>query len=358
MAIIYDKWIESSTTDDRRYFSAFGNKIIKFHSDVTDKQVAYALIAGVYKIYPNTDGTFEFNLRELYREKIYELTNNLLDGSYNYSTPQENEFFGKIGYTLGIIIYFTDGTSENNDADKPTIYPLAKVMRYNEPDNYKFTDNEWKSFAGDKLTFFYGYPFDFTYYQGGGKVVTSSDGSEYNVNTPVRFWLGNGLDNRFSQGGYINIFNNDDAQIGQIKVKVKNCEGILLKWLSPAGTFKYWLFTAKKEIKISAKDNGYYFDNFADTSTNQNEFISFGKKETKKTYILNTGIIDEYEREYIADIVRSPRVWLYFGKKGELSTKYLFRLINVRTNSLIIENKGNNKNNISVTIEDYETDMI
>jgi len=354
MAVIIDKGFTSSSSD-ATFWAAFNNFIIIFHSDTAGKTVSHAFVRGM-KFYPDTYGYFHVNLRPIFEKHIFNTngSKNMIDNSPVATGEVSDYLVNASGITpLLLDVYFTDNTHEANSSIQ-WVFIMPRASKDMEKQMYRWTEEEYTCFSGDNLTFFKGFPYDFAV---GGNTfkIKDSDGDIYTSNRRkvVRFNISTGATNlAFLDGkdsAKLDVVNSKDDVLGHINFKIKDCEGTYIKWLSLRGTYKYWLFQKKKKVTMSVRDHGHIINYFADDETNRTKFISLGKESTD-AIMLHASSLSEDERNYIADIIESPRVYLYHGTKNQAATPELFQLVNVKTNSLVIDDYGK-KSKISVIIE-------
>jgi len=93
-----------------------------------------------------------------------------------------------------------------------------------------------------------------------------------------------------------------------------------------------------------------------DDNTNSNKMMSLGKKESRKNTQLYAIGMEDYERLYLADIINSPRVWLYMGEQNNVGTIEMFKQVKVVDNSFVTEEANKNKYKISIQIEELQND--
>ena len=348
MAIILDRWIE--TTDGATLPPAqfiFNNRIVKFHSDtIPAADVDYAILYG-YKFYPDPNGYFEINLRDIFMNisNYWEV-----DLKTFVLGPYWDELFYRQDFNFLPIIYKNDGTTDTYGSELH-ISLCAKLA----DDGYKTSFdvenpqlNDFRSFIGNNITIFDGYPFDFTL--GGNMDVTNGADVALFTNSLIkRIGVTDGADfipdfdgtfKLLYGSGYIDIIN----------FNVKKCEGgVYLKWFSPsAGSWKYWLFNERHKEEVSIKDNGYWLNNFADDSSNMTRFRSLGKNSRVNKYTLKASGLQAYERDYIIDIITSPTVYIYQNRK--------FKLVEMNTRSLAKNDFGKNSD-IQIQITEYLTSL-
>jgi len=359
MAIVVDKGLPGAIDQGRTVFYAYANRIIKFHSDTLTP--AYATVSG-YKIYPSPSGTFEFNLKNLLIFNLKTSTHNLKDSDNIQLGYVGSFFFGTTGITsIYIKIYDDSGTVETDNSIRYVWY-MAKTVNAGEPDSMYMQDKTFISYAGNYLTIWNGYPFDFVNAGNGVKLHRGIDGAEvYTAPVlPQRLFLSNGeiFDDLLKENDLILVKDDTGNVIDSIQLDVRDClESVYIKWLSPAGTFKYWLFSDKKTVTTKVKDRGYWLNDFADDSTNMNKYNSLGKEGGKKITKLYAVGLNGKQRLYLSDIVESPRVYIYLGKKGELATPEKFKQIKILDNSFVSENLGKNEHKISLSIEELNSTM-
>ena len=355
MAIIIDKGLEVSTVNDPVTFYAFANRIIKFHSDTLTP--LYATVWG-RKIYPSPSGHFEFNLKSVFVKKTKEFTKDLTDSDNITIGSHSSFFFGGAGLHP-LIITITDDAGAVETYNFEYLFLMVKSVQYKEDMEIKPSEQTFKSYADYNLTVFKGYPFDFTFI--GRDVELRNKNSDVIATTnkhPNRLYLYDGDNEMNTQDDDLIIWDTvTDDETGRIKMTYKDCEGTYIKWLSLDGTFKYWLFSDKKTVTNRAKDNGYWLNEFADDSTNANKYNSLGKSDLKEIIKLNAIGLKKYEREYLADIIDSPRVYLYHNRKGIQAKVTDFEQIKLMDNSFVVENAGRNQYRISISIERIKNPM-
>ena len=356
MAIIFEKGLPLSggSCKENYFFNSYNNRIIKFYSDEIEDDAYYADIRGA-KIYPNINGVFEFNLKDLFIREIKNVTNNLIDDELIEIGIKMSNFAGSQGILLGIYIYDQNGNSDGVVLN--WIMNLPKVAEDLSPIQMQLTEVMPLSFVGNKITRFIGYPFDFTI---GGCNFTVNDNRDKVIGSLgylERFFLSDGKNEIPSYGAFHFLDINDEKKL-RIDIKEVDCDGgVYLKWFSiQTGSFKYWLFSKKKKVTQNVKEIGFYLNDFLDDNTNSNKMMSLGKKESRKNTQLYAIGMEDYERLYLADIINSPRVWLYMGEQNDVGTIEMFKQIKVVDNSFVTEEANKNKYKISIQIEELQND--
>ncbi len=358
MAIILDKRLQDSS-NPHVVFNSHQNRTIKFHSDTYNaNDVAYAIIQGGgtnVKIYPNAQGYFEYNLRDMFiKFRNYDID----DVDAITISAVNSGKFGGTGITAILLQIFNTAGDHESNSDMQYIFITLRASEDMDDIDWVVDVNNPISNIGNQITWFKGYPFDFTIMGAGNEVVNSGGDVIFTASIGTRVFVTDGfgvIDNY--DNGIWRVLDDNEVPLITLNLTKRQCNGgVYLKWLSLNGTYKYWLFNERHKAHINTKDAGHYLDTFRDDNTNNAKYQSFGKKESVKIRTLKASGLKDYERDYILDIIRSPRVYIYTGTQGQVATLADFKTVEIVTNSLITNDFGKTSD-IQIQIKEYLNDL-
>ncbi len=359
MAIILDKRLQPSTTDNTVIFNSHQNRIIEFHDDTLDPaDIIYAQIdvprCKSVRIQPYRNGYFSYNLKYLLQKFI----------SIRYEDNESLELGGNVSYSFSdflsiITIQIITNQSYEINTDMSELLISLRVLQDMTAMDYVCDEANPISLIGNNITWFDGYPFEFTMFGKGNKIYDANDVEIATINNAARIMITDGYTKYHGLNGrtFLKVKDSTGNLLYNISTEQKKCDGgIYIKWLSLNGTYKYWLFNQRHKEEIRTKDAGHYLDTFRDDNTNNAKFQSFGKKESVKIRTLKASRLKPYERDYIMDIIRSPRVYIYTGTQGQVATLADFKTVEIVTNSLISNDFGKTSD-IQIQIKEYLNDL-
>ncbi|PCH95887.1 MAG: hypothetical protein COB83_07215 [Gammaproteobacteria bacterium] len=300
--------------------------------------------------FPDVAGEYElkFNLKDPFKSLMTDIKNN------DSGVPNQQ-------------VFFDDDLLQTYDVEYGFIYP--------EPEDNLYYDFEYKAFKSveqigktiskpitdpyilnkSDLTFFKGYPFDFSIYSNSSIALRNLNNGNYilygGVTTGVnRVYLSRGLylldaldiatdfkARIISIGGtlYDNPcyifdsepilrtgYNNLKVELGSFDPKTLNiklidaCEGIYLKWLNEEGSWSYWLFNSIHTDDIKSKVLDIYSTDFESITETYFPSLITGK-DAKNILNLSYNGLDNNEYEQLKSIVTAPRVELFIGEKDD-----------------------------------------
>ena len=334
MAINYLKDVSETN-----FLFSHNNNVIEFSSDSTDtiRDCIITVGTSIVTLYPRPDGTFYYNFKEVVSSLIN--TNNYTDDlntdvSVSYFYTWSSRVYLDLDVTISI--NFTNDTSDQDTKDLKFILSAVNLRYYNSRFPYTVGVNQINLMlplvSGANNTYyakyFTGYPFDITIYREENTSLdmdidnlTNAQNIAYDsieadffrfvfsdgrTDTSIEdvFSLVDGLNNiRFTLSGSDDKFLNLEKEQG--------CSGVYLKWLNDSGGYSYWLFN-NNASRRGYKEKGYLnndFNNLEDTTSQQ---ISLGldSKDTLTVYGRN---INENQKNLIATILDSPKVYLFTG---------------------------------------------
>lgn len=270
---------------------------------------------------------------------------------YNNTTGETESFEYKFLKSVEQLPFYNQKIQANNDIK--LLLPTVNGVDYN-------------------LTYFEGYPADFSI-QG----ITTGDTFQFkNSNTGIdsdvytattedvkRVFLSDGaynvtIDNVLLMSSNVNhleLWVNDEFKLNLKVKRVESRCGVYLKWFNSNGGYSYWLFekNTKEEIKTKDLDDIQgSWDNLQNiTSTSE----SLGKT-AESTLQLSTNYSTE-EKEYLLDILKSPKVEIYIDNQPFIQqNEFNFLGVKVGDGTTSYSNKDrNNKLRVKVELPSINT---
>lgn len=347
---------------------AYNDSIIKYYSSITGMTKSEITIGqDVFTIYPFNQ-IFSFNFKDIAKVLI-----------------NPNGFADSIVPDLQSEFIYPD------DSLQLTISPAIKVFNAvsaeTESFNYTFSKNveQLPNYVNRlmaqsdvtvllpsinafdyEVTYFEGYPYDFgirglksgdTFYFKNSNTGMVSNTFTSNDDHVKRIFLSDGATNEtlsqvllmLTTVNPIELYVNDIIKANiRIKRLESNC-GVYLKWFNQYGSYSYWLFEQVFKENFSVKEidemAGKWDNLYNLTSTSE----SFGKT-AKQSLELTTNFQKE-EKDYLVDIIKSPKVEMYINQIPFIQTDpYSFVGVSAGDGTYSFSNKTS-LNKLKVTLE-------
>jgi hypothetical protein len=326
---------------ETNFLFSHNNNVIEFSSDITDpiRDCIITVGTSIVTLYPRPDGSFYYNFKEVISSLIN--TNNYTDDlntdvSVSYVYTWDSRVYLDLDVTISI--NFTNDTSDQDTKDLKFILSAVNLRDYNN--RFPVVSNLIDPFVLlPKITganntyyakYFDGYPFDLTLFNG---IDDNTDIDITNLTNAVSFTFTKNLTDKFvrlvfSDGRTTSTIEDvlplvsglnklelisldgDDNSFIHLE-KDQGCSGVYLKWLNDSGGYSYWLFN-NNASRRGYKEKGYLnndFNNLEDTTSQQ---ISLGL-ESKDTLAVYDRNLNENQKNLIATILDSPKVYLFTG---------------------------------------------
>lgn len=335
--------------------NAYNNNIYEFSTSLFTGVRAVILVDDQYRfeITPN-QGRFYFNLSPVMRVLINQdaFSDNIAVNPPSFVYP-DNRLFKTISVEITVISANASTASDNLTIDYikgaeqlfPDHYQKNNIIRVLSP-----SANNIKH-----LTYFEGYPFDFTILANQSQNATirnTRTGATITVSLTKganRIFLSNGENDKLGFENnlpltlgvnFLQITYGSENIIVAIKKEPVRC-GVYLKWLNEEGAWSYWLFEGIYTGKLSHRTNGTVnrdYDNLDETMARE---IITGKTAYRELS-LNTGVIEEYERKILEQIYSSAKCYMYSNLELQPFTPEDFKAVRVKdTTDEIISTKLN-----------------
>ena len=369
--------------DETKIYSAFDNIIIEFGLDTAPTSpIDFAEVIGLgfpVDLSPNPKGNFYFNFKLF--SKSYITKGNLQD-KISYDVDILNaDSFGKEdpdfmqGKNITIKVVLEDATEITKNFILKYYRGVQDLERFN---HYLFVaQNDVIDYTATSIYYWRGYPLDIGVFSKGlgtiGLILNNDISAAGNESTEIltyqlidnyqftRVILTNGVDNIRSTNGtdlmqLINSISVKDYDQADFAVKIFNvvrmpeCEGHYLKWLNRSGDYSYFLFSNKYEESIDASSIGSINNDFKNKEYNPSPSLSKGKTSNREMTLFKSKV-DEKMRYFLSDLIDSPKVYYYTGKKDTKASQYNWIEVNVTDNNFEMERPKENTWNYFLQIE-------
>lgn len=337
MAISYLKDVSETN-----FLFSHNNNVIEFSSDstLTIRDCIITVGTSIVTLYPAPDGTFYYNFKEV----ITSLINNdnyTDDLNTDLSTAYVYVWDSRVYLNLNvdISINFTNDTSDQDSKTLQFILSAVNLRDYNN--RFPIVNNLTSPFllhpreTGANNThymkYFKGYPFDITLYKNQSQLDEIS--IENNTNATSYIFdssLSNKIDRLAFSDGRTSVTIEDvlplvdglnrltiegsNPSVDDVFLnleKEEGCFGVYLKWLNYSGGYSYWLFNNNANRR-GYRERGYLNNDFDNLGTTTSQEISLGI-DSKDTLTLYDNNLNQNQKNLIATILDSPKVYLFTG---------------------------------------------
>jgi hypothetical protein len=356
MAIIY-----TSKPNVNRLINVFNNNVFEFADNgAKTAKKCMVLINNTFSLTRTPiNNNFHFNLKEI--ASLISKQDNWQDKTANVlGVSLDEEIITSL--IIKFTIEFTDDTTVLNET---TYTVLRSVSQINNVIDIEKTTNSNNFVSLNNLTFFKGYPFDFTYYSNTVRLGTLSNVStdfskDYNfVVGSNRIFLSNNIGDLLQDDESDNILKiglnllNVALRIPLAPAKTINLKlvdsctgGIYLKYINEFGSWSYWLFNSIYTSTINARIKDEFNVDFKDITATSESTLITGKDATE-TLNLTSKNLDTNEVAQLESILTSPRVELY---NGTVDSVALWQTVIVNGGSFTWTNTKRDLANISIQV--------
>lgn len=349
MAIVFSK----SVNQDNLLF-AFNNNIIRFNSTEPDPISAEIIGFGFPIIlYPHPNGGFYFNFKEYSTVAVN--VDNFKDDLVYAPAVFLYDWTDKIYFPLEIEVKINFA----GDVFETTTFDANFLSAYSQIDEIDFVKKtELKLLTvGNKLKYWKGYPFDFTFYNvdtSSFSIINIKDLTVTIIANPFMFnrmMLSNGLNDNTTLVTAIGEVQYEITGLGKITIETisANCnQNIYLKWINRFGGWNYWLFRKGRKT-LSPKAIGELNNDFNDVDDTISQTISMGLTSQSSIFI-QEDVHDEYIKIF-TDLAESAKIYYFKGKPNQFSTPKDWIEVTLKDRLIKIQDAKRDFNNISFEIE-------
>lgn len=358
-----------------KFNPAYNNSIITFNSTITGMTRGEITVNDkVFKIYPFNE-VYKFNFKEIASTYIN------LNGFEDTILPDiVNDGYVYDDQSLQLTLSAQINTTNALTGDTTTVsYHFLKSVEQLIGYNRKLQSSTdirvllpTINFTDYYLTYFEGFPIDFAF----SGLVSGDTFNFKNANSGVVTQIYTATTNevkRFflSDGSYDSTIANElalSSNLNKVELwvngvfkaniyirKIESQCGIYLKWFNQNGGYSYWLFDKfyKESLKVKDLDdiNGTW-GNLQDVT-----YITNSLGKTANSTIQLTASYNKNEKDYLLDILKSPKVEMYIHQSPFIKVQpYDFIGIKVSDGNTNYENKSNiNKLRISIELPPINT---
>ena len=370
--------------NEKKIYSAFDNIIIEFKlSNEISGKVKLAKVFGLgidIELSPSPNDVLYFNFKKYSTSYISE--NQLIDYiNYFGETSKSDDEFLKSFY-----VRFEIHLEEDEIFTKYILLNFSRaVFDKDRFKNYLFVEPGHQiEYEAKQIYFFPGYPLEIgvftkeleTAFLQTEYTRNSSNSIQININELNfgnqfnRVVLSDGYYNLRSENGsdlmqnikeiYINDVSDLDFTVKVYDIiKFKNCSGHYLKWLNRSGDYSYFLFSNYYEEDIDTDSLGSINNDYSNNDYSISRNISKGKESERSMTLFKKGV-NRKMRYHLSDLIDSPRVYYYTGKKDSQSSKYDWTLVEITEKSLQINRPKEDIFNLylGIKFENYKNQII
>lgn len=390
----------TSDVDNNKLRLAFNNDIYEFYSTTGTPLYADITAPGLsIRIYPNPNNRFWINMKEYVKGLLNATFEDNLETNLQAANPSSFIYHFNAGVylatSLNFTITFDDNTTDSATHSLKWIAGAEQIGNYHERNvNSFYLLSPYKKQTANTyyLKYWEGYPFDFTFFRTYTPPRSSGDLSnpfpDNSISSDPSITLRNntnGLSAAFSTLKYsihrlfladgrtnstiedilplanghneIEILRpilNSDFLLSYNKFidleKVPYSCGVYLKWFNHLGGFSYWLFEDTATIDRSAKELvtlNRDFYNLEDARTNE----AITGVESRDNMRLTYDLANEDERDLLATIFESPKVYLFTGKPFSQNSYKNWIEVTLKSRKARLKNAKQKLTNFSIDIE-------
>jgi len=310
-------------------YPVYNDSYIKFESTLSAQTYAEITVpeyTNAFKSYPDLDGEYLFNLKEIVKAKF---NSNGFADTISQPTGWGKSFTGTYDTQDLSIKVYNNATSETLTG---TTYEFFKSVKQIDEEIYTGNTAQILNVSSNDngidyaLTYFEGYPFSFDLQRiTSGEVIniknlnTTDDVTMTATSTDsFKVYVDKGSSN-WTTTSYLPIM--DIVNRLEIKVdgvfktnlrlrRVENCNGLYLKWFNNDGGYSYYLFEEFYTDRISRR----VLNTIANNSFNN---VGSLQSPTKVTGVEGTqsynvkAVVDANDRKILESLYTSPSVQLY-----------------------------------------------
>lgn len=354
MAIVFNKQLDTT-----KIALAFNNNVIEFYSDSGIAPVNATITIGSESvtIYPNPNGTFRYNFKELIIS-IINVDNYTDDLEVDLDTSFTYDWTDKISLTDDVVttINLSNDTTETDTREVSWLSGYVDLYKWKQtyPLQNLATDNttllqrvNGDSYYKHYLKYWEGYPFDITFWQKDTSLKFDSITNEIfytfeDVAKINRLAFSDGRtdvsieDITSFSDGINNIYIDNSFNIRIDKVTNFCPNGIYIKWINSLGGYSYWLF-AKGENTTKTDSRGALFNDRNNLEDTISPFVSLGKEANKTIKVREQRVNSQY-KILLEDLLDSAKVYLFTGVPFSKNTFNDWFEVDLQDGNFITEN--------------------
>lgn len=366
MAIVIEKDL-----DITRLLNAYNNNIVKFRSDNVGQIVKSATIIGLginTLLRPHPDGLFVFNFKDDIKTSIN--TKNFIDdfiyvldplnpATYHYDVTNGFYLDGNVEYKIN----YDDGSYDilNSNVyrflasvENLESFKNDKIIIDESTDNMDIlspVENRFNAITGDNiyLKYWIGYPFEFSFYIRkpnvglAGYNLTSTTNFEINPTGQITsLFISDGV-NEFSAAGLQPGLNQFEFEANgntiYTKLNLESIEeecGVYVKFINKYGRYNYWLFSKNYFKNRTSKYLPELENDFNNLEDTVSPTLQIGKS-SDSTIKCAAKNLNEKEKLILEGIIDSPKILLFTGTPGTVSTNKDWMEVKLKTTTFPVQ---------------------
>lgn len=374
MAIVFTKDIREDVL-----LLAYNNNVVRFNSNTTliPKTAQITGLGIDVLLYPHPNGSFYFNFKE-YIEAAINTKNFIDDFPYTLDPFDPDTFAYDVSdgaFLEGSIAFKINFTNNTNES---TTRNLSFISAVEQLDTFKGNEIIIETLFGQLelltpvkqrgdvafLKHWRGYPFELSFY----KSVDAHDFYCYNLTTITGFQLyplPRKITSLFLTDGQttspfiglqagLNHFEfeiNGNTSNSQLDVMVVENEcGVYVKFLNKYGRYNYWLFSRFYFKNRSSKYMGELNNDFENLEDTVSPTLQIGKL-SDSTLKCAAKHLNEAEKMILEEIIDSPKILLYKGTPGTISTHKDWIEVKLKTSSFQVESPNKKLHTFQIELD-------
>lgn len=376
------------TKEPSGIYPAYNDSWIQFSSDLASNNKAVidispdSVFPSEFLVYPDTSGTYTFNLREVVQ---------ILLNSDGFNDQNDTAPVGYVeDYPYGYVNIATGQTNEmtitvsnpsaGTDIDTARDYEFIRGVKQIGEDIYAneaqvLTRCEGENGVDYRITYFEGYPFTFELLR-----IPSTDSiridnlnsgdssTEYSPTATgsVRYWVDKGDGDNWTTSGYLPLSETDNRleiytgvsptltfKTNVVVRKVNEMGGVYLKWFNADGGYSYWLFDEYRREDLRASDVGVasneQFLNVDDGR--QSPTKSLGRDASKRLRLVTR--VEDWQARQLESLFYSPSVQMYTSTTPHVGGQWVN--VDVLSNFRFANKKRLNEVTLSIELPELIT---
>lgn len=305
----------------------YNNSVVRFKVDEGTPTIATITVSGVvFEVYPNHEGEFYFNFRNIVPTLINaaNFADNIIPNGDDYLIPDPDLFHE-------ITAHFEVMTEELDPQATEVTLPFLKSVkqkgeRPHTNSDVRLLDHSLNQIS--RLVYFEGMPFDVSIYSDDDRIIRIvNKRTAIEVLLPLdkgvsRLFLSDG-ENDAPQGfendvplylgvNELEFWDGDDLKFTLFLDKRPAECAPLLKWFNPSGGWSYWRFAPIYAETTDSRTIERLYGDF-ENLYNQRWNVSITGKDSVRTRELQMHPLTQNELDYVKYITSSPKVYLFVG---------------------------------------------
>ena len=365
------------TKEPSGIYPAYNDSFIEFTSSLANNNRAEitiyptATFPNVILLYPDEDGKYLFNLKEVMKVRFNE--DGFNDQNYFTDADYKSITGNYIEQEIDIDV-FNDSTSDITLTKDYTFYKSVLQVGRTIPANLYGLLSYSEDDSTYYLTYFKGFPFSFDL-----RRIEPDENTEIEVenvtaadssvpltdaelaNGALRMNVDRGDGDSWNNTGFLDIIEavnklhilDEEIIRSVVYLDVRNvCSGVYLKWFNSQGGFSYYLFQQYKIESVGGQDLGYILNSDFNNIEDSIGFVKSTGKQSSRTFVIKARY-NANEFEILKDLLYSPSIQLYTSTEQDADADFID--VTVEGTLRNSNKRGNNEIILTVVLPEIVT---